>query len=541
MSCCTKIIKPSSKGIDDEEEIGVTAEIRPGESMDCFMRRAGDSTGLKDDKTDYPPNKIATTDIPLTIDAEVGPTKDGLQFELTPQSTATNLKWSYTPAISGITMSDSGKMTGTFPADTHNKKLDILVTVTGDVDGVNGTVDERTYTISPAKTTRSDVISFIHPLPGARVTSKFGPRKPPASGASSKHGGVDFAMPNRSTIDVLAAADGVVEFTGNQPRGAGNYIKVKHFNTANKHLCTTVYMHLARIYVSTGQQVVAGQKIGHEGNTGIGTGAHLHFECRLPDGTKIDPLPLINGTTTVYKETNPDNTGKEGTQVEQKSDAVLTPPNVDARSEPCPEAEDYPKDPNNKDTAPIPPADITDPFKKAWFFTMTHEVNSNWNQEAAETDDDIINGRIDTPAQRKKVGYVNNPKDNGGETKFGISKRGNPSVNIKTLTYKEAESIGFNNYWNAGSVKPSSLAQTKPKSAGMLFDMNYINGPGGAASIYRAAGVTDSMSDEETLERLYQARRQHFIKLASTKKDQATFKNGWLRRADESYQYFKQV
>jgi lysozyme family protein len=46
-------------------------------------------------------------------------------------------------------------------------------------------------------------------------------------------------------------------------------------------------------------------------------------------------------------------------------------------------------------------------------------------------------------------GYVNNVRDPGGETKFGISKRSYPRVNIKTLTLEDAKAIYFRDYWQA--------------------------------------------------------------------------------------------
>lgn len=46
-------------------------------------------------------------------------------------------------------------------------------------------------------------------------------------------------------------------------------------------------------------------------------------------------------------------------------------------------------------------------------------------------------------------GYVNDPRDPGGETKFGISKRAWPQVDIKALTLKEAKAIYYANYWLA--------------------------------------------------------------------------------------------
>ncbi len=46
-------------------------------------------------------------------------------------------------------------------------------------------------------------------------------------------------------------------------------------------------------------------------------------------------------------------------------------------------------------------------------------------------------------------GYVNDPNDPGGETKYGISKRQYPDLDIKRLTLRDAREIYFNDYWRA--------------------------------------------------------------------------------------------
>lgn len=51
---------------------------------------------------------------------------------------------------------------------------------------------------------------------------------------------------------------------------------------------------------------------------------------------------------------------------------------------------------------------------------------------------------------RHEGGYVNDPKDKGGETKFGISKRAYPYLNIKALTKTDAARIYKADYWDRG-------------------------------------------------------------------------------------------
>lgn len=107
------------------------------------------------------------------------------------------------------------------------------------------------------------------PTPGAIVTSEYGPRVPPAPGASSFHAAIDLAMPTGTPI--LAADGGIVEYSG--PKGGyGNYILVNHGNGL-----ATWYAHNQANGVRVGQKVTSGQKIGTVGSTGISTGPHVDF------------------------------------------------------------------------------------------------------------------------------------------------------------------------------------------------------------------------------------------------------------------------
>lgn len=71
-------------------------------------------------------------------------------------------------------------------------------------------------------------------------------------------------------------------------------------------------------------------------------------------------------------------------------------------------------------------------------------------------------------------GYVNDPTDRGGETKYGISKRAYPNVDIKNLTLNQAKDIYKKDYWNkSGANKVNDV-----KIAEELFDtaVNMGNG-----------------------------------------------------------------
>lgn len=115
------------------------------------------------------------------------------------------------------------------------------------------------------------------------VSSPFGMRKHPRLGVRRMHKGVDLALPTGTPIK--AAADGIVTHAG-WGGGYGNYIEIKH-----KNGYTTRYAHLSKFEkgLKTGNKVYAGQNIAKGGNTGIGTGPHLHFEVRI-NGTPVNPL-----------------------------------------------------------------------------------------------------------------------------------------------------------------------------------------------------------------------------------------------------------
>jgi murein DD-endopeptidase MepM/ murein hydrolase activator NlpD len=110
------------------------------------------------------------------------------------------------------------------------------------------------------------------------------------------HGGLDFAKATGTPI--RAFADGVVVVAntgctvGNTGCGnqGGNWVKIDHQNGY-----FTKYLHFSQVKVKVGDKVQYGQIIGLEGNTGLSTGSHLHFEINKGD-TKVDPTPYLNGT-----------------------------------------------------------------------------------------------------------------------------------------------------------------------------------------------------------------------------------------------------
>lgn len=132
-------------------------------------------------------------------------------------------------------------------------------------------------------------------------------------------------------------------------------------------------------------------------------------------------------------------------------------------------------------------------------------------------------------------GYVRDPRDPGGETKFGISKRSYPRENISGLTLARAKEIYRRDFWNKvrGDDLPYAVAVN-------LFDGAVNSGVGQAVRwLQRAAGVADDgiigpitlraalTADAEALAARFNGHRLQFMTDLST---WPTFGRGWARR-----------
>ena len=123
------------------------------------------------------------------------------------------------------------------------------------------------------------------PVPSCTlITSRFGYRVAPITGASTYHGGLDIGAGMGASI--VAAGAGDVIYSGANG-GYGNCVMIDHGNGV-----VTVYAHMSSIGVSYGQYVTAGQYVGAVGSTGVSTGPHCHFEIRI-NGTAVNPLSYL--------------------------------------------------------------------------------------------------------------------------------------------------------------------------------------------------------------------------------------------------------
>lgn len=117
------------------------------------------------------------------------------------------------------------------------------------------------------------------------LSSAFGWRKSPFTGARSYHSGVDMACPQGTRI--YAAMDGKVTSTGFN-NTYGNYVIVTHHSGYK-----TLYGHMSAIAAVKNQYVTQNSVIGYVGSTGLSTGPHLHFTV-FKNGKQINPQNLWN-------------------------------------------------------------------------------------------------------------------------------------------------------------------------------------------------------------------------------------------------------
>ncbi|MBT4483911.1 MAG: M23 family metallopeptidase [Candidatus Latescibacteria bacterium] len=121
----------------------------------------------------------------------------------------------------------------------------------------------------------------IAPAISIRVTSRYGYRRHPLTRRRHFHNAIDLGGYRGQPI--YATADGVV-ISARYSTFLGNYIKIRH-----KKGYETVYAHLHKLLVKTGQEVKKRQEIAKMGSTGRTTGIHVHYSVLL-NGRSQNPL-----------------------------------------------------------------------------------------------------------------------------------------------------------------------------------------------------------------------------------------------------------
>jgi murein DD-endopeptidase MepM/ murein hydrolase activator NlpD len=123
--------------------------------------------------------------------------------------------------------------------------------------------------------------TFRWPVRG-RVITAYGAR---TNGKSND--GINVAVPEGTPVK--AAEDGVVAYAGNELKGYGNLVLVRHSNGY-----VTAYAHANELLVKRGDSIKRGQVIAKSGQSGEAGSPQLHFEIRK-GSTPVDPLNFLNG------------------------------------------------------------------------------------------------------------------------------------------------------------------------------------------------------------------------------------------------------
>lgn len=184
---------------------------------------------------------------------------------------------------------------------------------------------------------------------------------------------------------------------------------------------------------------------------------------------------------------------------------------------------------------------FSDAFNDAVNHAMLYEVGGFWKLTP-----DVEAGLIGTRAQRKAVGYVDDPYDNGGETKFGVAKNANPDLNIRRLTWEQAKEVYYRRYWINGSCD-----KLPARVAILHFDGCVNHGVGRANKFLQRAlnvgvdGVIGPItagkahkSDQIALCKDICLQRAEFYRaIVRNNPSQGRYINGWMRRIDEMSLY----
>lgn len=119
--------------------------------------------------------------------------------------------------------------------------------------------------------------------------------------------------------------------------------------------------------------------------------------------------------------------------------------------------------------------------------------------------------------------YVNDPHDPGGETKYGISKRAYPHLDIKNLTKEKAAEIYRKDYWN--QVFCDSY---DPRLAASVFDAAVNVGVGRVKKWLKESFKGTTLNHEE-----FNARREYYYRFEVKESLRNRYLNGWLNRLND--------
>ena len=181
------------------------------------------------------------------------------------------------------------------------------------IDEYNGQVNaiEAEIKLMALNSISADYIggAMTWPIPGyTTITSEYGMRVHPITGAYKLHTGTDIGAPMGA--DFVSAAKGVV-VKATYNAAYGNMVIIDHGGGVQ-----TLYAHGSEILVQVGQEVEAGTPVLKVGSTGYSTGPHAHFEIRI-NGQTVNPLEYLLKQDELQKITQNNQNKQEEPNVEE--------------------------------------------------------------------------------------------------------------------------------------------------------------------------------------------------------------------------------
>ena len=175
-------------------------------------------------------------------------------------------------------MEMEGQGRGWLPARVHGRRLFLL-----------GHLVEVNFAFSKMYAEVLSGLPHRSPIPSRRlaINSAYGLRRKPGTvrGSMQFHRGIDLRA--RVGDSVHSTAAGEVIIVERNSRGYGNWVRIRHHSGYD-----TIYAHLSRIVVRSGQFVPVGEILGYAGESGNATGPHLHYEIRR-EGKHVNPIDFL--------------------------------------------------------------------------------------------------------------------------------------------------------------------------------------------------------------------------------------------------------
>lgn len=245
--------------------------VQPGQTLYSIARANGMTAGQLAQANNIPPPYGIRVGQRLTIPGNANPASPQPSFG--PQS----VQAANAPANAPV--QPSATVQGPVQAPASETKVAVATSPGGTPPAPVGSGGEPEPTAEPSdqQAEQQPVASgFRWPVKG-RVVSTFG-QKP----TGMRNEGINIAVPEGTSV--RAAESGIVAYAGNELKGYGNLVLIRHDNG-----WVTAYAHNKELFVKRGDTVKRGDVLAKAGQTGSVTSPQVHFELRK-GATPVDPM-----------------------------------------------------------------------------------------------------------------------------------------------------------------------------------------------------------------------------------------------------------